>query len=135
MLLTGMIAWVLRYILFAFGNNESLVFMFYLGILLHGVCYNFFFVAGQIYVDKKAPVEIRASAQGFISLVTFGLGTFIGAKVSGWIVDHYQIMDTVQKISAHNWRQIWLIPAVMAAIVAFIFAFSFREKLKSENAL
>ena len=83
MLLVGMLAWAARYLLFAFGNSGELVCMFYLGILLHGICYDFFFVTGQIYVDNAAPKEIQASAQGFITLVTYGVGMLIGAEIVG----------------------------------------------------
>src|SRR5690606_22982872 len=79
MLIIGMLAWAIRYLLFAYGNNQELVFMYYLGIVLHGVCYDFFFVIGQIYVDETAPKKIQASAQGFITVVTYGLGMLIGS--------------------------------------------------------
>src|SRR5690606_6979855 len=89
MLLVGMGAWVLRYVLFAFGNNESLVFMLYAGIILHGICFDFFFVTGQIYTDRTAPKALRASAQGFIHVATYGAGMLIGSWVSGYVVDSY----------------------------------------------
>ncbi|MDN5215617.1 nucleoside permease [Fulvivirgaceae bacterium BMA12] len=122
MLLIGMIAWVVRYGLFAFGNNESLVFMFYIGILLHGICYDFFFVTGQIYVDKKAPKAIQASAQGFITLVTYGVGMLIGSWVSGFVVEYYTYGES------HAWRSIWYFPAIMALIVSLLFWVLFKEK-------
>lgn len=127
MLLTGMVFWVLRYVLFAFGNNSSLVFMFYLAILFHGICYDFFFVTGQIYVDKKAPKEIRASAQGFIALITYGVGMVIGSWVSGFVTQHYQIMDG-ETVVGHHWQETWLIPAGMAAVVVVLFAILFTDK-------
>jgi MFS family permease len=127
-LLIGMLAWVLRYVFFAFGDNGSLVYLLYGGILLHGICYDFFFATGQIYVDKKAPEEIRASAQGFIGFVTYGVGMVVGAYVAGFIVEHYTVMqDGV--VSGHVWKSIWLIPAVMAGAVLLAFAVMFREKL------
>ncbi len=122
MLLIGMMAWVVRYGLFAFGNNESLVFMFYIGILLHGICYDFFFVTGQIYVDKKAPKAIQASAQGFITLVTYGVGMLIGSWVSGFVVEYYTYGES------HAWRSIWYVPAIMALIVSLLFWLLFKEK-------
>lgn len=134
MLLLGMAAWALRYVLFAFGNAESLVFMFYIGILLHGICYDFFFVSGQIYVDNTAPESIRANAQGFIALVTYGLGMVIGAKVSGIVVEKYQIMDA-EAIVGHHWQTIWLVPAAMATIVIILFAVAFRENGKKPEVL
>lgn len=134
MLLLGMAAWAIRYVLFAFGNVDSLVFMFYIGILLHGICYDFFFVSGQIYVDNTAPEAIRANAQGFIALITYGLGMVIGAKISGIVVEKYQIMEA-GKVVGHDWQSIWLIPAAMAAVVIVIFAVAFREKSKSGAVL
>ena len=122
MLLIGMLAWALRYVLFAFGNNESLVLMFYLGILLHGICYDFFFVTGQIYVDKKAPKAIQAAAQGFITLITYGIGMLIGSWVSGFVVDYYTVDEVRQ------WRFIWYFPAIMALVVSVLFWLLFKEK-------
>ena len=122
MLLIGMVSWAIRYVLFALGNNESLVFMFYLGILLHGICYDFFFVTGQIYVDKKAPKAIQAAAQGFITLVTYGFGMLIGSWISGFVVDYYTVDEVRQ------WRPIWYFPAIMAIVVSLLFWLLFKEK-------
>jgi len=122
MLLVGMLAWVLRYMLFASGNLGALVWMLYLGILLHGVCYDFFFVTGQIYVDKKAHAEIRASAQGFIALVTYGIGIGLGSIISGQVVDYFTVDG------AKTWPSIWWAPAVFAAGVSLLFALTFRDK-------
>ncbi|MCB0586800.1 MAG: MFS transporter, partial [Phaeodactylibacter sp.] len=122
MILLGMLAWVARYLLFAFGNNDELVFMFYLGILLHGVCYDFFFVTGQIYVDNTAPRDIRASAQGFITLITYGVGMLIGSWSSGWVVDQYTLSE-----GGHIWKSIWMIPAFLAVGIAVLFMAFFRE--------
>ena len=128
-LLVGMLAWTLRYVLFAFGNVGSLVWMLYFGIILHGVCYDFFFVTGQIYVDQKADVKIRAAAQGFIAFVTLGAGLFIGALISGAVVEAY---TTTGGTLPHDWRTIWLVPAVGAAGVLLLFAAMFRPQATAE---
>ena len=133
MLLVGMLAWIGRYLLFTFGNNDSLVFMYYGGILLHGICYDFFFVTGQIYVDNEAPKEIRANAQGFIAMITYGVGMYIGSILAGMVVEHYQIMDG-ETIAGHNWPPVWIIMTIMAAVVAVAFALFFHEKRKPEAA-
>ena len=124
MLLIGMTTWMLRYVLFAFGDNGALVWMVYLGIIVHGICYDFFFVTGQIYVDKKAPVHIRGAAQGFIAFVTLGIGMFVGSYLSGWVVDQYTYAQEGAQL--HSWRPIWLIPAGFAAGVLVLFALFFR---------
>ncbi len=121
MLLVGMAAWTARYALFAYGNNAELVWMLYGGILLHGICYDFFFVTGQIYVDTKAPPDLRAAAQGFIAFVTLGVGMFIGSWASGRVVDAYRLPG-----GGHDWYGIWLVPAGGAAIVLVLFALFFR---------
>ena len=121
MLLVGMAAWTTRYLLFAYGNNGPLVWMLYAGILLHGICYDFFFVTGQIYVDQKAPPDLRAAAQGLIAFVTLGLGMFIGSWVSGRIVDAFALPG-----GGHAWERIWIVPAAMAGAVLLLFAAFFR---------
>ena len=129
MILIGILAWIARYVLFAFGDNETMVWMFYIGILLHGICYDFFFVTGQIYVDNEAPEEVRASAQGLITLATYGIGMFIGAIVSGQIVDRFTSMSNGE-IAARDWSQIWMVPAGLAVVVLLLFLILFREEEK-----
>jgi nucleoside transporter len=126
-MLIGMAAWALRYFMFAIGNVGSLVWMLYLGILLHGVCYDFFFVTGQIYVDQQAGTKIRAAAQGFIAFVTLGVGLFIGSWVSGKVVDAYAVTGA-SGVATHDWRSIWMIPAIGAAVILVIFALLFRPQ-------
>jgi MFS family permease len=99
------------------------VWLFYIGILLHGVCYDFFFVTGQIYVDKAATEKIRGAAQGFIAFITYGAGMFVGSLVSGKIVDAYKVAD-----GKHDWTAIWILPAAAAAVVLLLFAFLFSDK-------
>lgn len=121
-LLVGMLAWTARYALFAYGNSGTGMWMLYAGILLHGICYDFFFVTGQIYTDQQAGPRIRGAAQGFITLVTQGLGYIVGSMVSGRIVDRYA------GAAAHDWTRIWLHPATMAAVILVVFAIAFRPK-------
>ncbi|CAN5655285.1 MFS transporter [soil metagenome] len=123
MLLIGMAAWSVRYVLFAYGDAGPSIWMLYGGILLHGICYDFFFVTGQIYVDQRADVRIRAAAQGLIAFVTLGVGMFIGAWASGQVVAAYAL-----ETGGHDWRTIWLVPAAGAAVVLVLFALLFRPK-------
>jgi nucleoside transporter len=122
MLLVGMAAWTARYLLFAYGNSGDLVWMLYAGILLHGICYDFFFVTGQIYVDRRAPSHLRAAAQGLIAFVTLGVGMFIGSWVSGRVVDAF-----ATGAAGHAWDRIWMVPAAGAAAVLLLFALFFRS--------
>ena len=125
MLLIGMAAWVLRYVLFAYGNNSTLVALLYAGIILHGVCFDFFFVTGQIYVDKSVARGQRAAAQGFIHVVTYGVGQLIGSWAAGAVVDHYAVATDAG--TRHLWQTIWMVPAVMAFVVMLLFLLFFRE--------
>lgn len=122
-LLIGMLAWALRYALFAFGDAGSLLWLVIIGLVLHGVCYDFFFVAGQIYTDRFAPKHVRSAAQGLIALATYGVGLLIGSLISGPIVDAFLAAD-----GSHDWRAVWLIPAALAVGVALFFAALFRER-------
>ncbi len=127
-LLFGMLAWVLRYLMFAFGNNEELVVMLLLGIALHGICYDFFFVSGQIYTDSKAGDKFKSSAQGMITLATYGVGMLVGFWVAGQITDFYVLE------AGHDWRGIWVVPAGFALLVFFAFMLAFRsEDIKYEK--
>ncbi len=120
-LLIGMLAWAVRYVAFGWGNIGSGMWLLYLGIVLHGICYDFFFVSGQIYTDQQAGPRLRAAAQGFFNFVTNGAGLFVGALISGRVVDAYTLGQ-----GAHDWRSIWIVPAAMAAVVLVLFALLFR---------
>jgi nucleoside transporter len=121
-LLVGMGAWALRYVLFAFGNSHDLVWMLLIGIALHGVCYDFFFVSGQIFTDAKAGIHYKSAAQGLITMATYGVGMLIGFWLAGRVSDAY-VLDGV-----HDWRAIWLYPAAFAAVVFAAFALSFKNE-------
>ena len=122
MLAIGMLAWVLRYVFFSFGNVDQNYWMLIAGIVLHGVCYDFFFVTGQIYTDSHAGERFKSAAQGMITLATYGVGMMIGSLISGPIVDAY-VTST-----GHNWAMIWMIPASVSALVLLLFIAFFRDK-------
>lgn len=121
-LLVGMLAWALRYICFAYGDAGANYWMLIVGIILHGVCYDFFFVTGQIYTEQQAGVRFKSSAQGMITLATYGIGMFIGSYISGYVVDMYNA-DGV-----HNWTSIWMVPAGLAVAILLGFAFFFKSE-------
>ncbi|QKG57749.1 nucleoside permease [Hymenobacter sp. BRD128] len=129
MLAIGMAAWVLRYVFFAYGNGASNYWMLIAGIVLHGVCYDFFFVTGQIYTDNLAGERFKSSAQGFITLATYGVGMLIGTLLSGDIFDKNTLAG-----GGHDWRMIWLIPAGIAAVVLLLFLLLFRERVTASAA-
>jgi nucleoside transporter len=127
MLAMGMLAWALRYVFFAYGDAGNNYWMLIAGIVIHGVCYDFFFVTGQIYTDTLAGERFKSAAQGFITLATYGVGMLIGFYISGPIVDHWQTSPT-----SHNWQTIWLIPGGIAAAVLVVFMLFFTDKNGTE---
>ena len=126
-LLAGMAAWMVRYLLFAYGNAGPGIWMLFSGIVLHGICYDFFFVSGQIYTDYKAGEKIKSSAQGLITLATYGVGMLVGFWLAGKIYDHY-----TDVAGAQDWKMIWTIPAGIAAVVMVFYAILFKnERIKA----
>ena len=122
-LLVGMLAWAVRYALFAYGNAGELTFMLIMGIALHGICYDFFFVSGQIYTDFKAGEKVKSAAQGLITLATYGVGMLVGFWVAGKISDKYTLTD-----GTRDWLVIWMIPAVFALGVMVLFIVVFKDE-------
>jgi len=125
MLLFGMAAWVVRYLLFGFGDADAGIWMLYIGIALHGICYDFFFVSGQIYTDQQAGEKNRSSAQGMITLATYGVGMLIGFWFAGSISEYYKTAD------GHDWKSIWMIPAGIAAAITILFLVFFKDDKKA----
>ena len=128
-LVIGMAAWVVRYALFAFGNADEGLFMLIVGIALHGICYDFFFVSGQIYTNAKAGENVKSAAQGLITLATYGVGMLVGFAVAGAITDTYTV-----ETGARSWQQVWLFPAGFAAVVLVLFAILFRKEKVNADA-
>ena len=127
-ILVGMLAWAIRYVLFAYGNAGDLSFMLIIGIALHGICYDFFFVSGQIYTNSKAGDKYKSAAQGLITLATYGIGMLIGFAVAGWITDNYKTAE-----GTVNWQIVWIIPAVIAFVVFLVFALLFNDKKEKSS--
>ncbi|PXV56036.1 nucleoside transporter [Dyella jiangningensis] len=127
MLAVGMLAWVVRYAMFALGGTGQLMWMLWLGIVLHGICFDFFFVVGQIYIDREAPPALRAATQGLITFLTYGLGMFVGSWLSGWVVDANS-STVAQGVVVHDWHAIWLIAGGCAAVVLVLFVLLFKDR-------
>ncbi|MCZ2487679.1 nucleoside permease [Aquirufa antheringensis] len=121
MLVVGLVAWIIRFLCFGYGDGISSEWILYIGIILHGVCYDFFFVTGQIYTDQKAGEKIKNSAQGLITFATYGIGMGIGSKLSGIVLDYY----TVNEVK--DWQAVWMVPAAIAGVVLLLFVFFFSE--------
>lgn len=128
MLLVGMAAWVLRYVLFAVAAPASIFWMIVVGVALHGICYDFFFVTGQIYVDKRSTKEIRGQAQGFLVLATYGVGMLIGAQIAGWIYNGL-LAEGAEALTPAAFQTFWMIPAVFAGIVMVLFGVFFNDRV------
>lgn len=122
-LLVGMLAWAIRYTLFAYGNSGELLFMLLVGIALHGICYDFFFVSGQIYTNSKAGPKIKSAAQGLITLATYGVGMLIGFWTAGQIADSFLLDD-----GSHTWENVWLFPALFALATMLLFSILFKNE-------
>lgn len=131
MLAAGIVAWIVRYVLFAYGDADNGMGMLYVGILLHGICYDFFFVTGQIYVDRAAGERIRSAAQGLITFATYGVGMLIGSYVSGLITEWFAL--PAGAAMQFNWQGVWLIPAGIAAVVLVVFLLTFHDRASEQK--
>ncbi len=127
MLAAGMVAWVVRYALFALAAPASVTWMILGGVLLHGICYDFFFVTGQIYVEKKSTPAVRGQAQGLFVLVTYGVGMLIGAQVAGQVYNGF--LDGRALLPLAEWAQFWWLPAGFAAVVLVLFVLLFHDRV------
>ena len=127
-LIVGLLAWIIRFAFFGYGNPSTGEWMLYAAILLHGVCYDFFFVSGMIYTDAKAGEKIKSQAQGLISLATYGLGMLIGSIVAGKVKDRY----TANEVT--NWLNVWLVPAGIAAVILVLFLLFFKDNTRTAQS-
>ncbi|MGB4772145.1 MAG: nucleoside permease [Chitinophagaceae bacterium] len=127
MIAFGMVAWAIRFLLFGYGNAESGMWMLFAGIVLHGICFDFFFVTGQIYTDSKAGLKIQSQAQGMITMATYGIGMWIGTKLSGYVKDHYTANQLV------DWKSVWMVPAGISIAVLILFILFFKDNKHSAS--
>ena len=125
-IMLGIVAWIIRYLLFAYGNAGDLTFMLITGIALHGICYDFLFVVGQIYTNTIAGKQYKASAQGLVTTAMYGIGMLIGFWVAGYITEYYKSHD-----SALYWKNLWLSPAIIASFVFILFVFMFKDRTQT----
>jgi nucleoside transporter len=125
MIALGMIAWGVRFVLFGYGDADASLWMLFAGIIMHGICFDFFFVTGQIYTDSKAGQKIQSQAQGMITMATYGIGMWIGTLLSGYVKDHYTVDNVV------NWRSIWMVPAGISLVVLLLFILFFTDNKRS----
>lgn len=128
-LLLGLSSWALRYVLLAYGNPQDGMWMFYLAILLHGVCFDFFFVTGFLYTNQVAPAELRSTAQGLITLATYGLGMLIGSLLSGGVLDYFSTTAADGSV-VRNWQSFWLSSAAMSFAITLMVLFFFRSSVR-----
>ncbi len=126
-LLLGLGSWAVRYVLLAYGDAGAAVWMFYLAIILHGVCFDFFFVTGQLYTDQEAPAHLRSTAQGFITVVTYGFGMLVGSLLSGYALDYFS--TATGTAIARDWPSFWLSSAAMSAAIGLLVLVFFRSRV------
>ncbi|MFD2790785.1 nucleoside permease [Arenibacter sp. H213] len=129
-IMIGILAWILRYLMFAFGNIGANVWMLYMGIALHGICYDFFFVTGQIYTDKKAGKFIKSSAQGMLTFATYGVGMLIGSYLSGILTEEFVAPSTSS--FSYDWNMVWIVPCIISVLILLLFTLFFKQNKTKE---
>ena len=127
-LIMGLLAWSVRYMLLAYGNPYGGIWMFYVVILLHGICYDFFFMTGQLYTDQEAPPNLRSAAQGLITFLTYGVGMLIGSLIAGRTVDYFT--HTAGGVVTRNWQSFWISSSLSAFVILLLIAIFFRSHSK-----
>lgn len=133
MIMIGIGAWIIRYLLFAYGNVTSNVWMLYFGIVLHGICYDFFFVTGQIYTDNKAGDAIKSAAQGIVTFATYGVGMLIGSYLSGLLTESFVTPQGSEFM--FDWRMVWLVPCFIAVVILLVFGLFFKDKAAKQKVV
>jgi len=131
-LILALFAWIARFLFFGYGNAGSSEWMLYAGIILHGICFDFFFVSGMIYTDLKAGEKIKAQAQGLISLATYGIGMFVGSIISGYVQQMYTSGEGAASVT--NWTKVWMVPAGIAVVVLLLFVLFFKDNTRNKPA-
>ena len=129
-LIIGLVAWSVRYLLLAFGNAGAGMWMFYAAILVHGVCYDFFFMTGQLYTDQVAPAHLRNAAQGLITFLTYGIGMFIGSLLSGRALDAFT--TSVNGVITRNWFGFWTLSSAGSFVLVLLVLLFFRTNHRIE---
>lgn len=130
-LMIGLLAWSVRYVLLAFGDAGAGMWMLYVAILMHGVCFDFFFMTGQLYTDQEAPPHLRATAQGLLAFLTYGVGMFIGSHLSGEALDF--VSSRTGPTVTHNWFSFWIGSGLSAFVILLVVAFFFRDSGKVQT--
>jgi nucleoside transporter len=130
-LLVGLLSWSIRYGLLSAGNVGAGMWMFYIAIALHGVCYDFFFMTGQLYADQEAPPELRVTAQGFLTFVTYGIGFFLGSTLSGAALDFFSTGEGATRV--HHWDRFWLSCAIGSFAILLLVAGFFRTNSRIQS--
>jgi NHS family xanthosine MFS transporter len=129
-MLISMLAWVLRFGLFSFGNPADGLWMLILSCIIYGMAFDFFNISGSLFIETSTDPKIRSSAQGLFMMMTNGFGAMIGSTVSGYVIDTFYTTN-----GSRNWQEIWFAFSVYALVVAIAFAFLFKPKENPKEIL